>query len=390
MILGKNIVIFLIFLFLFQACKKNEDTNDEKLSNEEIIKNLDSKVDSLYLQFRVPGIYLGIRAIDKDITYDKAKGYADLSAYRSIKANDLYRIGNVTNSFTSTVLLQLVDENKISLDSMLSKYITSVPNSQNISIRQLLNMTSGLYDYATDSVFLSMVKTAPLKKWLPQELINYAITYPPYFPPGGGWHYSSTNSILIGMIIEQITGNTLKQEIQNRILTPLNLQNTFFPIDQNMPSGSICNGYTLLTGPGSFDNVTTRFDPSWIWAAGAMVSNSVDMKIWVKALVNGNLLSSAMQEERLKFIYSGTPSIKYGLGIYNLQNGFMGHKGAVPGYNNIIVYFPNRGTLITLMLNLYKVDNTSWGYPDIDAVFNSIVMLIYPDISPGEDIFIIN
>jgi D-alanyl-D-alanine carboxypeptidase len=387
--LKKNLLFVLIFLFLFQACKKNDDSSNST-TNEAITKNLDSKLDSMYSQARVPGIYLGIRAVDKDLIYENTKGYSDISTYKGLGINDLLRIGRITNSFTSTVILQLVDENKISLDSMLNKYVPTVPNSQNISIKQLLNMTSGLYDYSTDSNFLIQLKAEPLKKWTQMELINVAISHSPYFPPGTGWHYSSTNSILIGMIIEQVTGNTLKQEIQNRIITPLNLLNTSFPTDQNMPSGSICNGYTLMTGPATYDKVTTRFDPSWIWAAGAMISNSADLKIWAKALANGSLLSSAMQEERMKLLYSGTPSVKYGLGIYDFQNGFTGYKGSVPGYNSIMVYFPGRGTLINIMINLYKVDNTSWGYPDLDSFFNSIVKLLYPDMSPSEDMFIVN
>lgn len=389
-LINVNLFLFMFFFLFFQACKKNDDSTGETKTNEEITKSLDSKLDSMYTQVKVPGIYLGIRTTDRDLTYEKTRGYSDISAFRYMNSNDLFRIGFMTNSFTTTVLLQLVDENRISLDSMLNKYIPSVPNSQNISIRQLLNMTSGLYDYATDSVFISQVKAAPLRKWAQQELINVAISHSPYFPPGEGWHYSNTNSILAGMIIEQVTGNVLKQEIQNRIITPLNLLNTYFPTDQNMPAGSICNGYTLISGPGTFDNVTTRFDPSWIWAAGAMISNSADLKIWVKALVYGSLLSSTMQQERMKFVYSGTPSVKFGLGIYDLQNGFIGYKGAVPGYNNLVVYFPNRGALITIMINLYKVDNTSYGYPNIDSFFNSVVKLIYPDMSPTEDMFIVN
>lgn len=386
----KKIFLLTIFLFLFQGCKKEDDSGEKNLTNEDIIKSLDSKLDSMYSQVRVPGIYLIVRAADKDLNYEKTRGYSNLATFRPMYLGDLFRIGRITNSFTSTVLLQLVDENKVSLDSALSKYVPSVPNSQNISIKHLMNMTSGLYDYATDSVFLLQLKSNPLKKWTQQELINFSISHPPYFPPGTGWRYSSTNSILIGMIIEQVTGNTLKQEIQNRILTPLNLQNTYFPTDQNMPTGNVCNGYTLLSGPLTFDNVTTRFDPSWIWASGAMVSNLIDMKIWVKALINGSLLSSTLQQERLKFIYTGTPAYKYGLGIYDLQNGYSGYKGAVPGYNNLIVYFPNKGTLIAILINLYKVDNTSYGYPDIDTFFNSVVKLIYPDMSPNEDMFIVN
>ncbi|MCX6164556.1 MAG: serine hydrolase, partial [Ignavibacteriae bacterium] len=122
----KNLFLILILVFLFQACKKAEDSSEVAISNKDIILNLDNKLDSMYSQIRVPGIYVGIRATDRDLTYEKTRGYSDFSTFRFMNANDLYRIGYVTNSFTTTVLLQLVDENRISLDSMLNKYIPTV------------------------------------------------------------------------------------------------------------------------------------------------------------------------------------------------------------------------------------------------------------------------
>jgi D-alanyl-D-alanine carboxypeptidase len=384
------ILMILFSLLMLQACKKNEDSSSGTGNNEDVAKEFDSKIDSLHSKSKIPGVYLGIWAVDRGLTYEKTSGVKDFASNVSLSQYDLFRIGDVTKTFTTTVLLQLVDENKLTLDNKLNLYFPAIPNSENISVRQLLNMSSGLYDYTTDSVFWGQVKANPLRVWTPQELVNYSTGHPPYFPPGNGWHYSSTNTVIIGMIIEQITNSTLKQEIQNRIITPMNLQNTFFPTNQNMPSGSVCSGYMFASTPGTYENLTTKFDPSWSWASAGMISNPIDLKIWVKAVVNGSLLSSAMQEERLKFIYSGTPSVKYGLGLYNLQDGFIGHKGTYPGYSNVVVYFPARGTLISIMFNLFPVDPGATGYPSMDSFFKSVLNTLYPNMSPLEDMYIMN
>jgi D-alanyl-D-alanine carboxypeptidase len=385
-----SILTVFIFLIMLQACKNNEDTKSGSGTNEELAKDLDSRLDSLHLKVRIPGVYLGIWAVDRGLTYEKSRGVRDIVTNAELSAVDFFRIGDLTKTFTTTVLLQLVDENKLQLDNKLNMYFPAIPNSDSISVRQLLNMTSGLYDYVTDSVFWSQVKANPLRVWTPQELVNASTSHQPYFPPGTGWHYSNTNTVIIGMIIEQITNNSLKQEIQNRILTPLNLLNTAFPTNQNMPPGNVCNGYMFSSTLGFYENLTLKFDPSWSWSSGNMTSNLVDLKVWIKAVVNGSLLNSVTQEERLKFIYTGTPSTKYGLGLYNLQDGFIGHKGAYPGYSNIVVYFPSRGTLIMILSNLYPVDAGAGGYPSMESFFNSVVNLLYPNMSPNEDMLIMH
>jgi D-alanyl-D-alanine carboxypeptidase len=387
---GIFILTILAFFLTLQACKKSEDSSSGTGNNSDVSKDFDNRLDSLHLKVKIPGVYLGIWAVDRGLTYEKTSGFRDVINSSGLTSGDLFRIGDVTKTFTTTVLLQLVDENKLTLDNKLNLYFPAIPNSENISVRQLLNMSSGLYDYTTDSVFWGQVKANPLRVWTPQELVNYSTNHTPYFPPGNGWHYSNTNTVIIGMIIEQITNSTLKQEIQNRIIIPMNLLNTFFPTDQYMPSGSICNGYIYSNTLGLYENITSKFNPSWMWASGNMISNPIDLKVWIKALVNGSLLSSTMQEERLKFIYSGTPSVKYGLGLYNLQDGFIGHKGTYPGYNNVVVYFPARGTLISIMFNLFPVDPGTSGYPSMDSFFKSVVNTLYPNMSPLEDVFIMN
>ena len=146
-----------------------------------------------------------------------------------MRIQDKFGVGSTTKSIVATVLLQLVDEGRLKLDDKVSKYISWVPNGENITIRQLLNMTSGLYNYTEDKTLLAAVAADPLKKWAPVELARAGVSGQPYFPPGEGWYYSNTNTILVGLIIEKITGKMLEDEVTTSITDRLGLKNTYFP-----------------------------------------------------------------------------------------------------------------------------------------------------------------
>ena len=128
---------------------------------------------------------------------------------------DHVRIGSNTKTWTGTVILQLVQEGKLRLDEPVAKYRPDVPNGQNITITHLLDMRSGLYNYSESLELNQTLDTNPTKVWAPDELLGIAYKYPPYFPPGQGYHYSNTNTVLLGLIIEKLTGNPVEQEFQS-------------------------------------------------------------------------------------------------------------------------------------------------------------------------------
>ena len=258
-------------------------------------------------------------------------GLSDMENNAAMVPGLKFRIGSVTKTFTATVILQLVQERKLSLDDKLESVLPGViPNGNQISIRQLLNHTSGLFNYfdAQNPSFVLTEITGFLRVWTSSELISVANTNPPYFTPGNGYHYSNTNYILLGMIIEKVTGNAYAQEIASRILVPLGLSNTSIGLTPDMPGGST-QGYSYYNN--NWVN-TTRVDPSWGGAAGDAISNSEDLVVWVNALANGTLLDGQRKSDMFTFVNDhgvvtqGADAV-YGLGVMTNSSGPIGHSG---------------------------------------------------------------
>jgi D-alanyl-D-alanine carboxypeptidase len=288
---------------------------------------------------------------------------------------DHVRIGSNTKTWTGTVILQLIQEGKLRLDEPVSKYRSDVPNGQNITITHLLDMRSGLYNYSESLELNQTLDANPTKAWTPDELLGIAYTYPPYFPPGQGYHYSNTNTILLGVIIEKLTGHPVEQEFQARIFTPLGLSNTQFPprTSNALPTPHP-NGYQFGTNVATMASEVlpvdqlaaaragtlkpldaTHDNPSWAWTAGAGISTADDLARYAEALVGGGLLNDAMQKQRLASIRPINPddqrSLGYGLAIAQFGPVY-GHTGELPGYNTFMGYDPQRKIAIIVWSSL--------------------------------------
>jgi D-alanyl-D-alanine carboxypeptidase len=291
-------------------------------------------------------------------------GTSDLTTREAIKPEMHFRIGSITKTFVGTVILQLIDEGKLRLDDPLSKFQPEVPNGSNITIREVLNMTSGLFNYSEDGEF-SRILNAELKGenpnriWTPDELLSIAFKHAPYFAPGKGFHYSNTNFILLGLIIQQLTGYSPQHEIQQRIFKPLGMSHSLIP-NPNSPAIPMpySQGYTFQTPvqPGQTIDPTnaTFINPSWAGTAGDAISTLGDLKIWIKALATGTLISPTLQKERLTFVPFGVTkplTIKYGLAIFD-DAGFIGHNGGLPGFQSFAVYNPTLQATVIVLTNL--------------------------------------
>lgn len=269
-----------------------------------------------------------------------------------------------------------MDERKLGLDDPVAKYQPEVPNGSNITIRQLLNMTSGLYNYAEDQGFIATSGAEPEKVWQPKDLLAIAFKHPPYFAPGKDYHYSNTNYILLGLMIEQITGEPVAQVFQNRIFAPLGMTGTSLPpisssaIPDPHPRGYMFgtlaeNVERALSTPPTPEQAAkvnaeagvprdvTDINPSWAWTAGSANSTLRDLKIWAKALTTGTMLSPATQRERLTWIpmTSAPNAPKYGLGIVDFD-GFIGHNGGLQGFQSFMGYQPETGTTVIVLTNI--------------------------------------
>jgi CubicO group peptidase (beta-lactamase class C family) len=280
-------------------------------------------------------------------------------------------MGSITKTFTATVILQLVDAGKLRLDDPVGTYQPQVPNVAHMTIRQLLNMTSGLFDYTDDEGFVQATLTDPYKVWQPNELLSIAFKHPPYFAPGKDFHYSNTNYILLGLIMEQLTHLPAEQALQRSIFGPLGLhESSLPPLSSSAIPDPHAQGYsygTNFTGKGPTHNVTDS-NPSVAWTAGSMISTLHDLKIWAKALATGQLLSAATQQQRLSWAVCAPAwlwkPLCYGLGVSD-SGGFLGHDGTIAGFQSWMGYQPQTGATIIVLTNL---DTAPDGSPPADEL----------------------
>ncbi|MFE2143525.1 serine hydrolase domain-containing protein [Streptomyces sp. NPDC059456] len=296
---------------------------------------------------QVPGVTVGLWAPGKG-SYVKSFGVADKATGVPMTTPLHVRIGSETKTFTVTALLQLVDRGKAALDDPIGRYVTGVPNGDRITLRQLAGMRSGLFNYSLDEGFVKKLQADPQAPMTPRQLLDYSFRHPVRFQPGAEFDYSNTNLILLGLVIEKVTGRPLHDVIDKDVVGPAGLRHTVFPTSAALPS-PYAQGYTNQTASGRTVN-STRWNPSWAWAAGEMVSDLQDLRSWARTLATGRLLTPATQAERLKTTPMNIQGDGYGLGIFDVQ-GWIGHNGSIPGYEVLPVYLPQAGATMVILLN---------------------------------------
>ncbi|KPU51042.1 serine hydrolase domain-containing protein [Bacillus wiedmannii] len=290
------------------------------------------------LQLGYPGILAKISKGGK--TWSYTAGIADLRTKKPMKTDFRFRIGSTTKTFTATVLLQLAGENRLNLDDSIEKWLPGVIqgngyDSNQITIRQILNHTSGIADYIKSQDF--DIKDTK-KAYTAEELVKMGVSLPPDSAPGKGWSYSNTGYVLLGMLIEKVTGNSYAEEVENRIIEPLDLLNTFSPGNSTViPGTKHARGYVRYDGESGLKDVT-YFSPSIASSAGDMISTADDLNKFFSYLLSGKLLKEQQLKQMLTTVPTGIDEIDgYGLGIYEtkLQNGtsIWGHAGGVPGFS---------------------------------------------------------
>ncbi|MEU9088030.1 serine hydrolase domain-containing protein [Streptomyces sp. NPDC048357] len=311
------------------------------------VARLDAAITAAMKKDGIPGVTVGLWMPGRG-DYVKSFGLADTASGTPMKTDLHTRVGSVTKTFTVTALLQLVDQGRIRLDAPVSTYLDGVPGGGKITLRQLAAMRSGLYDYTSDPEFLDSLRTDPHRSSTPQQLLDHAFAHPANFAPGAKWEYSNTNTVLLGLVIEKIGGQPLHTFLQQHVFGPLKLTSTSLPTGAALPEPH-ARGYTAFTPDGAVTDATT-WNPSWAWAAGAVVSDLDDLHTWAPALADGRLLTPATQAQRLRTGPVGVPGISYGLGIADV-NGWLGHNGELPGYETIAAQLPQRKATLVVLVN---------------------------------------
>ncbi len=361
---------------------------------------LQNVVDTTARQLLVPGamVFLSIPQGDFAISY----GTTQLGATNPPNVDTYFRIASNTKTMTAALILQLAQEGKLGLGDPVSKYVPSVPNGDHITIAELLNMRSGLYNYTDAPELAESADHNPAKVWTPNELLALAFAHPSSFAPNAEYAYCNTNYALLGVIIEQVGGQPLAEAMHDRLFGPLGLKHTFLPAaNVNTLPKPYSHGYlygsssVALSGTPTYTPAQkvamragtlkptdyTDINHSFAAAAGGVVSNAGDLATWIQALVTGDVLDAKYQQLWLDSLRPQDPSKpngqKYGYGITELSwgpNSIYFHGGETPGFNSFVGYDPNSHLTLVVWTNLPVAPD---GEPTANAIMLKVLDTIY-------------
>ena len=287
------------------------------------------------------------------------------------------RIASISKSFTATAILRLADQRKLSLGDPLGKYVPGIQNGDRITVAQLLDMTSGVYDYVNDPAVLRAYARNPLRPFSLSDVVAIIKRHKPLFDPGKDVVYDNSNYYLLGAIAEKVTHTQLSATIKSQILRPLGLRRTTYPTTAKLPA-PFSRGY--LDQPDFPPRDVTASNPAFAGGAGAMISTLGDLRIWAKALATGSLLAPATHALQLRArVLSQSPkvSVSYGMGITEI-NGFLGHDGAIFGYGSAMFYLPSRDATIVVIGN-----NNDLGQPKPLITAIALAAYLFPSQFPN-------
>jgi D-alanyl-D-alanine carboxypeptidase len=326
--------------------------DDTPATCEQLASRLQRALEEAASAESLPGVTAAVRT--RDCTWQGATGLARVESSTAMKAEDRLRAGSVTKTFTAVVALQLQAEGKLSLDAPLATWLPDFPRADRITVRQLLNHTAGTANYTNDPDFLAEAMAQPGKVWTTQELIAYGAARSPSFEPGAGWEYSNTNYILVGHIIEAVSGTPLAQQLRTRIIEPLALTSTGLDGAEPLPPLAV-GGYVRNPANGAWVNQEGLLHPSAAGAAGALVSSAEDLRRFYEALLTGDLLAPPQRAEMMQWVVDpANGDSGYGLGLVYWADPvapMQGHNGGIPGFSALGAWLPEQQASLAVLLN---------------------------------------
>ena len=264
----------------------------------------------------------------------------------TVEPDSMFRVGSLSKTFVAVMLLQLVDEGTIRLDDLVVDHAPELTIAEGVTIRQLLAHRSGLPEYA-DGELAPAVLADPAKTWTPADVLELVAGQPRDFEPGAEFSYSNTNYIVAGLLLEDVTGMTLADNLQSRIVEPLGLSNTYFaPDNTRSPIGGFSNS---LPG-GDTSGASYRALETAAGAAGSLVSTAADLATFIRALAHGELLDQTTYADMTR----GLPDNGRTLGVFAADppsTTGISNSGALPGFNAYMQYDPVTEDLFVLLLN---------------------------------------
>lgn len=361
-----KLTLLMITLFISVAAFA-EITEDQTQQIQSLLNNYRARL-------QIPAVAMSISLPNSTEPLTFLSGTTTMGGSQKITNNSLFQAGSISKSFTAMAVLELVRQGKVSLDDPITKYLPQYPRWHNVTIRQLLNHTSGIFNYTKTGRFDRIRHDDPQAGMTPEQIVNIASSFPSYFPPGKGWKYSNTNYVLAGMIIEKVTHEPISTIMEYYLHgnPKLHLTNTFYRpnIYSSEEIAQMAHGYSM-----NGTDVTTS-NMAWAYTAGAIVSNSTDLLTWWQGLFKNNLLPNQQLAQMMSLVcehtnkktncIAGRPAPhleewqvdkRYGLGIIQSATGSseMGtvwwHNGSTQGYKAIVMWYPKSDIYVSFMID---------------------------------------
>ena len=363
-----SLVVILFVTMILISCKSEPLAPIPNMLTDETIAKIQTAADKIMREYQTPGLAAYI-SVEGEPAFTLTRGVSNIITNEPMSINNSFRIASLTKTFTTEAVLILMDNGLIDLNKPILYYLPDLKlpkGSDKITVRMLGNMTSGLFNYSNDPDILnSWYSTNGETFYTPQQLVASAGKKDSLnFTPGTKYEYCNTNTVILGMLIEKVTGKKVRDVLNEKIFQPLGLANTYWPISVFLPY-PYTHGYTYSVNLHTIIDCT-NWNPSWGDAAGILVSNIHDLIIWSKELSEGNLLTANSKKERFLWHVSG----EYGFGVEHLSD-WIGHPGIIEGYNSQIwINTIRKITIIT-------TTNTSLDEPAYRA-FAEFAMILDP------------
>ncbi len=389
-----KILLIQIFLLFLVSCEEDEikesvfydcslpfaDSSFSHPSNDDYQALLDEITSS-----GVPGILMSVNA--QNGMWLGASGKSDLKNDIELRPCNITRVGSTVKTFTAVTIFLLAEEGKLDINDPITKYLTAsdlenLENADRATIRQLLNHSSGIFNYIQNLQFQTASLNDLIKEWKPEELLGYARGKKAYFEPGTDVIYSNTNYILLGMIITAIEGKPFYEVFEEKIFTPLNLASTRFAAKDPVPDG-IIRGYVDFYSNLNVINATYYSGWDYYTADGGLISNAYDLNLFLTALFSGQIISQNSLTEMMNWQKPKDEDpeffpLWYGLGIFKMETPWGDayfHSGDAIGYYACMAYFPEKETTICWAVNgnYGKIDEFTSTKNAMEKIFETVL-----------------
>ena len=369
---------------LLVSCNGNKQAKTN--SNLEMTGLLQARLDSLTENQIVPGVTLSVRFGD-GTNLSLASGLADVENKIAMKPDDIMLSGSVGKTYVAAVILKLYEQGLIDLKAKAISYLPDanwfqkVQNAPDITVEMLMNHTAGVPEYVYQKELWEAIKENPDKEWSVKERLAFISDMPPTNPPGEGWAYADSHYLILGLIIEKVTGRTYYDVLDEMILGPCSLEHTFHSDRRSIPG--LIPGYTNLTEEfllphRVLNDSLYAFNPQMEWTGGGLASTVSDLTLWASQLYGGSVL----KPETLKLMLTPAPykttlfeDAGYGLGsfianTYGIK--YYGHTGFCPGYITYVQYLPDYKIALAMQVN----DDSSHENFSLKEYFNTIKQVV--------------